>query len=136
MRPLACDIALVCESPEEAQAALDLLTAWDRWLYARGCIPPLYAAGVRYAREPAMARSGTLPRVATPHGRAERFDDARTVLARGEGDCDDLAAWRAGELQAQGVRARALLVATTPERWHCVVATPWGVEDPSRTLGM
>ncbi len=50
--------------------------------------PLLYKSGVEYEREPW-----------TDH---EEFADAATVLRRGWGDCDDLAAWRAAELQEMG----------------------------------
>lgn len=135
MEPLAVDVALLATDESDAQAALDLLTQWDARLCALGRVPRLYASGVRYAREPEMIAARSLPRVRTPWGRAERFDDARVVLSRGVGDCDDLAAWRAGELLAAGIPARALLV-SAGEGYHCIVRTPWGDEDPSRVLGM
>lgn len=53
--------------------------------------PLLYKSGVEYQREPW-----------TDH---EEFADMATVLRRGWGDCDDLAAWRAAELQEMGEEA-------------------------------
>lgn len=52
-------------------------------------IPPLYSSGVEYDREPWA-------------GLFEEFADITTVLNRGWGDCDDLAAWRVAELLEQG----------------------------------
>lgn len=52
-------------------------------------IPLLYESGVEYDREPWA-------------GKFEEFADILTVLRRGWGDCDDLAAWRVAELREIG----------------------------------
>ncbi|MCC6215937.1 MAG: hypothetical protein IT376_13815 [Polyangiaceae bacterium] len=88
--------------------------------------PRIYRAGVRYRVEPV--------------GR-EHWRDVPTVLASGEGDCEDLACWRAAELCVRdGVAA---VPAYTWRRepgyrvYHVVVRLPGGgVEDPSARLGM
>jgi hypothetical protein len=89
--------------------------------------PPLYTAGVRWQKE-------------TPtHGghNEERFLTIPLVRMLGWGDCDDLAAWRAAELQRSGERARAVVYAVRPGLWHVVVRRGDGsIEDPSTRLGM
>ncbi len=84
--------------------------------------PKLYASGVRYRAE--------------PKGR-EKWLTIPQVLSRGFGDCEDLAAWRAAELQCAGIGARAVVIRSGPKTFHAVVRWPDGrIEDPSRRLGM
>lgn len=69
----------------------------------------------------------------------EHFDDARTVLVRGWGDCDDLAPWHAAGLRASGEdpEARAVVYQSGPRRWHAVVERSDGnIDDPSQWAGM
>jgi hypothetical protein len=100
--------------------ALAGLTAMNMVLLAGGSIPPLYKAGVRYRRE-----------------RPDRWDTADTVRARGYGDCEDLAAWRAAELRNAGEDAHADVYQVAPRKWHAIVRRADGtIEDPSRRLGM
>jgi len=69
----------------------------------------------------------------------EHFDDARTVLGRGWGDCDDLAPWHAAGLRASGEdpEARAMVYRSGPRRWHAVVERSNGtIDDPSLWAGM
>lgn len=83
--------------------------------------PPLYKSGVRYKRQLG----------------AERFLPIPLVMQRRCGDCDQLACWRAAELQEQGIAARAVPTMVTPRMMHVVVVYPDGrVEDPSKRLGM
>jgi hypothetical protein len=87
-------------------------------------VPPLYASGVRYVRE--------------PRGH-ERWLPPSVVLSRGQGDCEDLAAYRAAELRITGEDpdAEARVVRTGPRTWHAVVLRGDGDwEDPSAALGM
>lgn len=106
--------------------------------------PPLYSSGVLYRREPRQVV------------RVERFCGIPDVLRQGWGDCDDLAPWRAAELNLRGVGARPVLVdASHPQwsqtakgrgkrLWHVVVerhlpgdsAGEVVYEDPSARLGM
>lgn len=91
---------------------------------AQGVIPPIYDSGVIYQREPIGSEHWLAP---------------SGVLGRGAGDCEDLAAWRAGELVVTGEdpNARAVVVQTGPKTWHAVVAREDGTfEDPSAMLGM
>lgn len=90
-------------------------------LIAAGNIPPLYQSGVRYRRE----------------RNSENWRDAAEVARAGFGDCEDLAAYRVGELLAQGEPARIHVYQPAPRLWHVVVRRSDGtIEDPSRNLGM
>lgn len=83
-------------------------------------LPPLLRSGVVYRRE------------ASGH---ERWLLPHEVMARGAGDCEDLAAWLAAELRLKGVPAEFAVVASGPGRWHAVVKMPDGrIADPSRLL--
>jgi hypothetical protein len=86
--------------------------------------PPLYRSGVRYRREPQIP------------GRYEQWLTIKDLVARGHGDCEDLASTRVAELRRLGVRAIPWLLKNGPT-WHVVVRYPDGrIEDPSRILGM
>lgn len=101
---------------------LEGLTATNVELMRRGRIPPIYAAGVRYARE-----------------RRDVWRTAPEVLRRGSGDCEDLAAWRAAELRVSGEdpAARVEVYRSGPRRFHAIVRRgDNAIEDPSRRLGM
>lgn len=88
-------------------------------------LPALYQSGVRYRLIPS---------------KDDRYRDVLQVLHSGYGDCEDLAAFRAGELLAQGIPAtiQASVEIDTPRliRFHLTVNTPWGNECPSTRLGM
>lgn len=107
------------------RCALAAITATNRilmkeWLKDGRRPPRLYDSGVRYRREP-----------------PERFTTFDQVLLAGAGDCDQLCAWRAAELQELGTRAIAVPRLVTPDQMHIVIHFPGGtVEDPSRLLGM
>jgi hypothetical protein len=84
-------------------------------------LPPLYESGVRYSR-------------ADPH---ERWQLPSETFARGRGDCEDLASWRAAELRARGEPATVGVRRTGPRVLHAIVVRGDGsIEDPSRRLGM
>ena len=116
------------------QILLDALTKihLDHLLYYPRT-PSLYESGVVYERE--------------PPGR-EDWQDILTTLRRGNGDCEDLATWRAADLLRRGIPARAfgrprpMLIPGPygPEHgtlWHILVRRPGGrIEDPSKILGM
>lgn len=85
-------------------------------------LPSLYRAGIRYRPEPTRGKG------------VEYFDDPWTVLARGNGDCDDLVVWRAGELLAAGEPA-SIICQWKPPRYHVAVRRADGsAEDPSKNL--
>lgn len=86
-------------------------------------LPPLYQSGVRYRRE-----NGT-----------EDWLLPSQVLRIGASDCEDLAAYRVGELRAHGIDpgARIVVEQTGPRTLHAIVKRSDGVyEDPSAALGM
>lgn len=119
-------------SREQSNAAiavmLDALYRLDLLLLqAKPNFPRLYDSGVRYRREPRGV---------------EKWQDAAVTLARGYGDCEDLACWRAAELYTRDRIAavprftwRRLRDGAT--MYHIQVLWPNGhVEDPSARLGM
>lgn len=97
------------------------------YLRANPKVPLLYESGVRYEEEPPGQ---------------EDWQDIPTCLWRKVGDCEDLACWRAAELQVRfGIKAVPTF--TWQERpngsylYHITVQLPDGkIEDPSRRLGM
>jgi len=100
-----------------------LVRANVQWLLANGH-RSLYQSGVRY--------------------RAESGEDWYTipyVLERGEGDCEDLACWRAAELRVLGHHQAVAIAKLSPSvgarrLYHIVVSGDGISEDPSRMLGM
>lgn len=105
------------------EGALEGLSRVAEEEVAAGGLPPLYRSGVRYRRE-----RGT-----------EDWLTPRQVAAVGAGDCEDLAAWRVGELRATGTDpdARVIVRQTGPRTLHALVARGDGrLEDPSAVLGM
>lgn len=107
---------------------LKALTLCDvDWLREHKEAPLLYKSGVHYEEE--------------APGRDD-WQDIPTTLAMGYGDCEDLACWRAAELQVRyGIRAWPTFLWRRRPRggllYHIQVLHPDGrVEDPSRRLGM
>lgn len=110
---------------------LEGLTRIDADQMEGGGLPPLYTSGVRYRSEVTRRNGRTTVR--------EDWKDARSVIACGHADCEDLASYRAAELRASGVDAIALPFYVRPGLIHCVVYAPAltsPIEDPSRLLGM
>lgn len=96
------------------------------WLMTHPRTPPLYRADVWYERE--------------PPGR-EEWQTIPATLARGSGDCEDLASWRVAELQARGEPARIITktahLMMGGKLVHVLVKRGDGtIEDPSAILGM
>lgn len=116
---------------EWLQPLLDALTAANvAWLRSHPDAPSIYAAGVRYRREPVGD---------------EKWRALPVVLASRQGDCEDLGCARAAELLVRGIEARAVprfvgryTVSGRPSQLiHIVVRLPDGrEEDPSARLGM
>lgn len=105
---------------------LESLTALDQvWLHDHPLTPSLYESGVRFVPEDGTEVWPTIP----------------IVLARGWGNCDMLAAWRAAELRQRGrTNAVAFPIRSTldPNLIHCLVSvdgTLATIEDPSHVLG-
>jgi len=84
-----------------------------------------------------------------PEFSTEEWQDIPTTLARGFGDCEDLAAYRVAELRSQGVAANPHIrwrKIGGSYRFHALVKWPdtirngvkvkGRIEDPSRRLGM
>lgn len=70
---------------------------WSMRRAARGVappVPPVYASGVRYQEDPAGK---------------EDWRDCLQVMQRGVGDCDQLVAWRLGELRVARIPAQAAI---------------------------
>lgn len=122
----------VPSSREELNRALTVLVAMNlailhraRELGVRDRIPPLYASGVRYVRE--------------PDGR-EWWQTILDNLRERQGDCEDLGAARAAELIDTGedVHAKAEAIQTGPKMFHAITVrrSDGELEDPSAVLGM
>lgn len=123
--PNAIRIDLPGTNTTALRILLDALTAIDRWQLGRLVLPSIYAAGVRYARE--------------PKGR-EWWQAPLVSVRQRSADCEDLACWRTAELQRDGIRAIADIITQRTRRgtlYHIVVRYPDGtIEDPSERLGM
>lgn len=97
------------------------------WLRGHPRTPTLYTSGVRYMEE--------------PPGRDD-WQDIPETLARGDGDCEDLACWRLAELRVrtfEDARPFVRCTVSTPKHvvYHVQVRRSDGrIEDPSRVLGM
>ncbi len=96
------------------------------YLRARPQTPGLYASGIRYVEEPPGE---------------EDWQDIPETLARGTGDCEDLACWRIAELRVRaGEHAHPFLKCAARDDgvlYHVAVRRLDGsLEDPSRVLGM
>ena len=124
----------------KCRAVLNLvqsLVALDRCYLARHPnTPALFQSGVRYREQ--LTQGGVRTGV-------ETWWDIPTVQARGEGSCEDLAAWRVAELLAAGFPARPFIHSKKRGDWtifHVVVRVrqslyaPEEEEDTSYLLGM
>ena len=112
--------------PSVIDAALEAVTRLDHSQIASGDVPlfNMQSPGVRWRPE----NMGD-----------EHFDHAGTVIARGWGDCDDLAPWHAASLRATGEDpgATAIVVPSGPEMYHAIVRRSDGSnDDPSVAAGM
>lgn len=111
--------------PKIIEIELDALVRANRYLLLRHRVPPLYKSGVHYQAE-------TPPK--------EDWLTAPVAAQLGLADCEDLACWRAAELQMAGERARPVYKREQVGGygfWHIQVERENGdIEDPSRLLGM
>lgn len=113
--------------PDVLDAALEAVTRTNESLISRGVVPDVdhaIAAGVVWRPEPPGD---------------EHFDPATTVVARGWGDCDDLAPYAAATRRVKGEDpgAYARVIETNPGNYHAVVQRSDGsIEDPSAAAGM
>lgn len=108
---------------------LDATLKIDRlYLATHPRTPSIYSAGVVYRNE-------------DPRQGYEDFAIIPAIIARGWGDCDDLAPWRCAELQEAGENAKIRIqwkrLPVKGKLFHIVVRRENGqIEDPSRRLGM
>ena len=107
---------------------LDANVKVNRLYLATNKTPSIYQAGVRYREE-------------DPRQGYEDFAIVPAIIARGWGDCDDLAPWRVAELQNAGEHAEIRIqwkkIPNRGKLFHIVVRRANGsIEDPSRLLGM
>ncbi len=113
--------------PEVLDPMLEAVTRTNVSLLERGVVPDAdaaIAAGVVWRPEPPGD---------------EHFDPATTVVARGWGDCDDLAPYKAASLRVRGEDpgAYARVVETHPGNYHAIVQRSDGsIDDPSAAAGM
>jgi len=85
-----------------------------------GGFPPLYESGIVYRRE------------APQH---ENWQNAIALLRTRQGDCEDLAGYRASELRMAGEPAMVEIIPTRRHSYHAIVRRGDGtIEDPSRIL--
>jgi hypothetical protein len=110
-------------------ALLRALTAVNVAIMRRQPVPHPYRAGIRYQREPICRY-------------CEEWRDCLEVLAKGGGDCEDLAAYLAAWWRVRGVNAVPFVKDPRVTDgnvllYHIQVQLPSGrVVDPSRVLGM
>lgn len=118
-------------SPADLQDAMDGVTLIGERQVRRYRLPPLVLSGIVYERE---RRRAPLPGV-------ERFQTPVDAWLLGHADCDGLAPYRASELRARGVDARARVIRAPGVGYHVVVVREGVgghavIEDPSAELGM
>jgi hypothetical protein len=125
MRPLRLYID-VPRIPEFLEIPAEALTALNYQLMRVAAdngaeFPPLYGSGIVYRRE--------------PPGR-EWWESALELVELGEGDCEDLAAYRAAELRFREAEpARVRIYRTRRNTYHAIVERGDGsFEDPARIV--
>ena len=114
--------------PEAIEAVAEGLVRLNEWFFNYAAdhgvrVPRLYQGGIKYRREPPGSEWW------------ESAADILGVVAQRSGDCEDLAAWRVGELRVfEGDPDARLRVVTTPRgTFHAIVEHGDGtLEDPSR----
>ncbi|MEW6713162.1 MAG: hypothetical protein AB1403_25300, partial [Candidatus Riflebacteria bacterium] len=111
------------KNPESWKKFLFQLMKTNLDVIKRHGLPLLYSAGVKYQ----------------PEFMTENWQDAEETYIKGFGDCEDLAAWRAAELQLSGVNAYPDIIHKptkhNSKNYHAIVRLPNGkIEDPSVLL--
>lgn len=133
LKPITLGVRLfLTDDPAEGERSrlaltwlmLGLVAVNRDWMLAHPRTPKLYDSSVVYK-----------PEIDT-----EIWQDIPTTLELGDGDCEDLACYRAGELQAQGIPAMPYVTwrrVNGRTIFHALVRWPNGlIEDPSLALGM
>lgn len=113
------------------KALVEAQAECNRVLIRKLGLPPLYSSGVRFRNEPNA-------------GKFENIASAAVCNQRRWGDCDDLVAWRIGELRNTGENATARIYWREHESpkgpirlFHVEVRRGnKEIEDPSRLIGM
>ena len=114
---------------EDIQKGLDCMTAWNIARMRKDPLPPLYAQGVVYRREPMCRIDGR-------NHFCEEFLSAHEIYRRGFADCEDLSCALSAQYRLRGEPARAV-AKPSAVGWHIVVQRADGTfEDPSAKLGM
>ena len=123
-------IVLPFASPRDIDIALAATVIVNLHQMRARRLPPLYQSGVRYQQEQCLS-------AAVPES-CERFLTAEQLLAERVGDCDDLSAYRVGELIHTGEDPKARAIVVRPGfGYHAIVMRGDGsIEDPSQLLGM
>ena len=105
-----------------AAVLIRLVAAVNYRAARRGALPALYSTRIRYRAEPPGP---------------EMIDHGGIVLGRGWGDCDDLVAYRLGELWHGGERGASprIVWRRGTKRYHAQVRRADGsIEDPCRVM--
>lgn len=119
-------------TPSDLQDAMDGVTLIAERQIRRYALPPLMLSGIVYERE----------RRGAPLRGVERFQTPVDAYLLGHADCDGLGPYRAGELRARGIDARALVIPSPGVGYHVLVQREdvggggRRLEDPSAELGM
>lgn len=114
-------------SKRDLQFLLMRLVDINMRIYRTLRLPPLYSAGVRYARE--LEDYGSRRPV-------EDWQAVDVLYQTKRGDCEDLAAALCAERRLQGYNA-VINLTRKGRIWHVTVRTRKGfIEDPSKRLGM
>lgn len=134
MRPARVSMTGIFDSPDPraAKVSIEMLRslvtglalADYAYLKANPQTPKLYESGVRYVAEPGTENWLTVPE----------------LMKTKQGDCEDLAGWRAAEYWLKGIPARPDVRARLVNgvwRAHAFVRLPdRRIDDPSIKLGM
>lgn len=93
-----------------------------QWLKTHPETPSVYDSGIRYVEDKGQ----------------DDWCDIPEVIRRGYGDCDDINAWRLGELLFRGIECKAGVDVTRSENdvtYHTFVVYPDGsTEDPAARI--
>lgn len=131
LKPIKLDVALFMGPSDLERSRLTL----SALLYGLSLANKIFLE--YYPKTPKLYDTSVIYRAETE---TEHWSDIPTTLKRGYGDCEDLACWRCGELQNQGINALPFIKWRKQDGrtiYHVIVRWPDGrLEDPSRSLGM
>ncbi len=133
MDEILFEVSLFQDSTDRDRSQLCLVILMDAlakvnvtWLEAHPETSPLYQAPVKYHFDP---------------DEPDPWQDIPSTIAKGYGDCEDLACWRIAEYRIKGIDARPLIRWRKNENgkytYHALLRLPDGrTEDPSVSMGM